>query len=521
MMRKFENHVQEMKYEVLKEVSRAAFQGNLEEAIPSIPFRTDPGPSPRIRCCIHKERVITMDRIRLALGGDKKNPNIIEVIDEACDECTINRFIITEACRGCLAHRCTGACPVNAISIIGFKAVIDQEKCIECGKCKESCPYNAVADVMRPCRRACEVGALSIDEQKKAVIDEEKCIRCGACVYQCPFGAIMDKSSINDVIKILKESKVSKTSQNANEPTKSKNGNKEMKVYAIIAPSISSQFTYASIGQVIGGIKTLGFHDVIEVALGADMVALEEAREYRKVVGDIGTMTSSCCPAFVDHVYKVYPELKKHLSSLVSPMIAISRLIKSMDPEGKVVFVGPCTAKKEEIQKKDLKGATDFVLTFEELAAMLDSQDIALDQLEESPLDNASFYGRIFARSGGLTKALGKLLEEEPGESPFNPITCDGILECDKALKRLKFRRLEHNFIEGMACKGGCIGGAASLSHGPKDKSAVDKYGKMALEPNQQESLRVFDLQSVEYHRDHQINAAQSILKDAVSVNTE
>lgn len=513
IMRKFENHVQEMKYEVLKEVSRAAFQGNLEQAIPSIPYRTDPGPSPRIRCCIHKERVITMERIRLALGGDKTNPNIIEVIDEACDECTINRFIITEACRGCLAHRCTGACPVNAISIIGSKAVIDQEKCIECGKCKESCPYNAVADVMRPCRRACEVGALSIDEQKKAVIDEEKCIRCGACVYQCPFGAIMDKSSIYEVIKILKEAKAFKKlkvfeeSQGSKEIMEYKTGEKDRKVYAIIAPSISSQFTYASIGQVIAGIKDLGFHDVIEVALGADMVALEEAKEYRKVAGEIKTMTSSCCPAFVDHVYKIYPELKKHLSSLVSPMTAISRLIKSMDPQGKVVFIGPCTAKKEEIQKKDLKGATDFVLTFEELAAMLDSMDIILEQLKESHLDNASFYGRIFARSGGLTTALGKLLENDPGERAFRPISCDGIGECDKALKKLKFGRLEHSFIEGMACKGGCIGGAASLSHGPKDKNAVDKYGELALEPNSKEALRVFDLQSVEYHRNHQKNA--------------
>lgn len=502
-MRKFENHVQEMKYEVLKEVSKAAFQGNLEQMIPTIPYRTDPGPSPRIRCCIHKERVITMDRIRMAMGGDRENPNIIEVSDEACVECTINRFMITEACRGCLAHRCTGACPVNAISIIGSKAMIDQEKCIECGKCKDSCPYNAVADVMRPCRRACEVGALSIDEHKKAVIDEKKCIRCGACVYQCPFGAIMDKSSINEVIKLLKASVESKKAEKKDPGIKEGKVGTEMKVYAIIAPAISSQFTYATIGQVIRGIKSLGFHDVIEVALGADMVALEEAKEYRKVVGDIGTMTSSCCPAFVDHVYKVYPELKKHISSLVSPMIAISRLIKSMDPQGKVVFIGPCTAKKEERRKKDLEGATDYVLTFEELAAMLDSRDIALDQLEESPLDNASFYGRIFARSGGLTNALGKLLEEEPGEHPFNPISCDGIKECDTALKKLKFKRLDHNFLEGMACKGGCIGGAASLSHGPKDKNEVDKYGKLALEPNQKASLRVFDLQSVAYHRNH------------------
>ncbi|MGO1371940.1 MAG: 4Fe-4S binding protein, partial [Senegalia sp. (in: firmicutes)] len=199
-MRRFENYVQEIKYEVLREVSRLTINGELEEQIDNIPEVIDPGPEPRTRCCIHKERAITVERVRLALGGDKKNENVIEVLDEACEECPIDRFVVTEACRGCLAHRCTDVCPRNAIHFINHRAYIDQNKCIECGKCKNACPYNAISDVMRPCRRACNAGALSINENKKAEINNEKCIQCGACVYQCPFGAIMDKSYIVDTL---------------------------------------------------------------------------------------------------------------------------------------------------------------------------------------------------------------------------------------------------------------------------------------------------------------------------------
>ncbi|WP_350343376.1 4Fe-4S dicluster domain-containing protein [Proteinivorax tanatarense] len=482
-MRKFENKVQEMKYEVLKEVSKAAFMGELERKLTNIPKVIDPGPEPRIRCCIHKERVVTLERIKLALGGSAENNNNIEVIDEACDECFATRYVVTEACRGCLAHRCISACPVGAIEFVHHRAKIDGQKCIECGKCKDVCPYNAIVDVMRPCKRACNVGALSINEEKKAVIDDEKCIQCGACVYQCPFGAIMDKSYITDVIKLLKKA------------------DGKNKVYAIMAPAISSQFTYASIGQVVTGIKKLGFHDVIEVALGADMVAVKETEEYAENIEAKDTITSSCCPSFVQYILNEYPQLKDNISTMVSPMIAVSRLIKNLDPDGKVVFIGPCTAKKMEIQQPDLKGDTDFVLTFEELAAMIDSQGIELQKLEEGLLDNASFYGRIFARSGGLTEAVKNIIKEKELEVPFNPISCDGIDECDKTLKKLKFNRCDNTFIEGMACKGGCIGGAASLSHGPKDKREVDKYGKLALEPDTQSSLRVFDVEEIDFHR--------------------
>lgn len=489
-MRNFENDVQMIKYEVIKEVSRLAAEGTLKTNWKSISKKIIPGPKARTRCCIYNERAIVNERVKMAMGGDKKNPNIIEVISIACDECPINRFTITEACRGCLAHKCSEVCPVNAIFTVNKRAYIDTNKCVECGRCKEACPYNAVSDVMRPCKRACGAKALNFDEDKKAVIDNDKCLQCGSCVYQCPFGAIVDKSFVVDVVKLLKNSKENQSSH----------------VYAVIAPAISSQFTYARIGQVVTGIKKLGFHDVVEVALGADMVAEHEAEELALRISENKCMTSSCCPAFVKYIKKNYPELTENISSTVSPMIAISKLIKQLDENAKVVFIGPCTSKKAEIKEPELEGFTDYVITFEELQAMLDAFDIDIEACEDTPLNNASFYGRIFARSGGLSAAVQNVFLTKYNDLTLKPIACDGIKECDKALKTLKFKRLEGNFIEGMACIGGCIGGASSLTHGPKDKNEVDKYGKLALEKDSEASLRILRKENIDLHRKHNIN---------------
>jgi len=481
----FESDVQLIKYEVIREVVKLTIKGTLKKESKNIAKVLIPGPKARTRCCVHKERAIIDERVKLVMGGDKKNDNIIEVINIACDECPIHRFTVTEACRGCIAHKCTEVCPVGAIHSINRRSYIDPNKCIECGKCKNVCPYNAISDVMRPCRRACSAGALSFDEDKKAIIDNDKCIQCGACVYQCPFGAIMDKSSAVDVTNLLLESKQ----------------DKKLHVYAIIAPAISSQFSYAKIGQVVSGIKQLGFQDVIEVALGADMVALNETKEFIETIEELKAMTSSCCPAFVSYIKKNYPELGKHVSSTVSPMIAISKLIKNTDPLSKIVFIGPCTAKKMEINEKDIKGITDYVLTFEELQAMFDAFDINIEECEELPLNNASYYGRIFARSGGLTEAVKHLVEAENTSIELKAISCDGLAECDKALKLLKFNRSAGNFIEGMACTGGCIGGAACLSHGLKDKNEVNKYGQLALEKDVNDSLRIIKVEDIDLHR--------------------
>lgn len=458
-MRKFDTKVQHLKYKVLREVAREAWNGTLMQNMLDIPKTIVPGNEPTMRCCVYKERAILGERVKIAMGGDRENPNVIEVIEIACDECPMGGYEVTEACRGCLAHRCEDVCRRGAITFDSQqKAHIDKTKCVECGQCAKVCPYSAIMDFKRPCVKSCKVGAISMTETKAACIDNGKCISCGACVYQCPFGAITDKSFILDAIEMLK--------------------NKE-KVYAVIAPSISSQFRYAKLGQVITGIKTLGFHSVVEAALGADMVAYAESGE----LAEKGFLTSSCCPAFVSYVKGQFPELADNISHNLSPAATISKYIKETDPDSKIVFIGPCTAKKMEYHKEEVRPYIDCVITFEELQALFDSRDLEITEMEEGVLDNASYYGRIFARCGGLADAVAEGLKER-GITDFDlkAVSCDGIEECRMALLKKSKNVLDANFIEGMACVGGCIGGAGCLTHGEKNKAEVDKYGKEAYE---------------------------------------
>ncbi len=462
-MRKFDTKVQHLKYKVLREVAKQAWNDTLLENVLEIPKEIVPGKTSTMRCCVYKERAILAERVKIAMGGDKENPNVIEVIDIACDECPAAGYEVTDSCRGCLAHRCEDVCKRGAISFDhNHVAHIDKSKCVECGLCAKVCPYFAIVNRKRPCQNACKIKAISINEDNAAAIDNDKCTACGACVYQCPFGAIMDKSYILNVIDFIKKSE----------------SNKKYKVYAMVAPSISSQFTYAKLGQVITGIRDLGFHTVIEAALGADMVAQAESRE----LSEKGFLTSSCCPAFVTYVKTAFPDMVKHISHNLSPMATLAKYIKETDENSKVVFIGPCTAKKAEAQLDSVKPYIDAVLTFEELQSLLDSKDIDITTLEEGVLDNASYFGRIFARSGGLSDAVAQGLKEQNIDFDLKALPCDGIEECKVALLKKSKNVLDANFIEGMACVGGCIGGAGCLTHGEKNKAEVDKYGKEALE---------------------------------------
>ncbi|XMB72219.1 4Fe-4S dicluster domain-containing protein [Mycoplasmatota bacterium WC30] len=472
-MRKFDTQVQLMKYRVLKEVAKEAWEGTLYENIIDIPKKITPGKKPTARCCVYKEHVIISERVKLAIGGDKNNPNVIEVIDIACDECPVGGYEVTNSCRGCLAHRCEDVCPKDAIRFDRFKkAYIDKEKCIDCGLCAKVCPYSAIRLNKRPCETACEVGAISMGPDDEAQIDNEKCVSCGACVYQCPFGAIADKSFILNIIDMIKKSEE----------------NKKYKVYAVVAPSISSQFSYAKLGQVVKGLKELGFHTVVEAALGADMVADLETKE----LVEKGFLTSSCCPAFVDYVKKAYPELTQYVSHNLSPAAIISKYIKEKDKNAKVVFIGPCTAKKMEFQQEHVKPYVDTVMTFEELQALFDSKEIEVANLEIDVLDNASYYGRIFARSGGLTDAVKEAIKEnEISDFELRPVICDGLDEVKKALFKISKGLDIGNFVEGMACKGGCINGAGCLTHGVRNKAQVDKYGMEAYEKTIKEAISI------------------------------
>ena len=463
-MRKFDTKVQYLKYKVLREVARQAWNGTLLENVMDIPKIIVPGKEPTMRCCVYKERAILGERVRLAMGGSKDNPNVIEVIDIACDECPAAGYSVTDSCRGCLAHRCEDVCKRGAISFDhNHVAHIDKSRCVECGQCAKVCPYSAIVNRKRPCQIACKVKAIKINEDKAAAIDNEKCISCGACVYQCPFGAITDKSYILNVIDLIRKSREGR----------------DYRLYAVVAPSISSQFSYAKLGQVVTGIKELGFHTVVEAALGADMVAKAESAE----LAEKGFLTSSCCPAFVRYVRTEFPQLAGHISHNLSPMATIAKFIKETTPGAKVVFIGPCTAKKAEVKQESVKPYVDAVITFEELQALFDSREIDLTGLPEGVLDDASYYGRIFARSGGLSDAVAEGLKEQGLDGfELRACACDGIEECRAALLKKNRDMLDANFIEGMACQGGCIGGAGCLTHGVKSKAQVDAYGKEAYE---------------------------------------
>ena len=429
-MRKFDTKVQYLKYKVLREVARQAWNDTLLENVLDIPKIIVPGKVPTMRCCVYKERAILAERVKLAMGGGRGS-NIIQVIDIACDDCPAVGYQVTDSCRGCLAHRCEDACRRGAISFDhNHEAHIDKTKCVECGQCAKVCPYSAIVNRKRPCQSACKIKAISISEDNAAKIDDDKCIQCGACVYQCPFGAITDRSFIINVIDMLKKSQ----------------DNTRYKVYALVAPAIGSQLTYAKLGQVISGIKELGFYTVVEAALGADMVAQAESKE----LTEKGFLTSSCCPAFVRYVKTAFPALVPYISHNLSPMATIAKYIKEHEDHVKIVFIG---------------------------------RDIDITTLPEDVLDNASYFGRIFARSGGLSDAVAEGLKEQKlDDFELKACACDGIEECRMALLKKSRNVLDANFIEGMACVNGCIGGAGNLTHGEKNKAAVDSYGREALE---------------------------------------
>lgn len=473
-MRKFDTKVQYLKYKVLREVARQAWNDTLLDNVMSIPRELAPRNAETIYCCVYKERAILSERVRMAMGGNKQNPNVIEVIDIACDECPMGGYEVTNSCRGCLARRCEDACPKGAITFHNHVAHIDKAKCLDCGACARVCPYSAIVDRKRPCENACKIKAITMNENKAAAIDNNTCISCGACVYQCPFGAITDKSYILNVIDMIKKS----------------GDNEKYHVYAVIAPSISSQFTYAKLGQVVTGLHRLGFYSVAEAALGADMVADAESRE----LVEKGFLTSSCCPGFVSYIEKAFPELKPYISHNLSPMATIARYLKEHDATAKVVFIGPCTAKKGEAAKQEVRPYVDAAMTFEELQALFDSREIDITALEEGMLDEASYFGRIFARCGGLAEAVAQGIKEH-GHTDFElkATSCDGIEQCRIALFKKSKKLLDANFIEGMACTGGCIGGAGCLTHGPRSRAEVDKYGMEANDKTITEALAALE----------------------------
>ena len=456
-MNKFDTKVQLIKYKVLREVAKYSWSDTLLENVMDIPNIIVPGKIPTMRCCVYKEKAILNKRIKLAIGGNRYDKRIIKVIDIACEDCPTGGYEVTSACKGCLARRCAEACKRDAITFgHDQKAYIDKTKCIECGMCAKVCPYNAINNFKRPCEASCKVKAISMGTGKEAVIDYNKCTACGSCVYMCPFGAITDRSYILDAIDIIKNS----------------NNGENYKVYALVAPAIAGQFKYAKLGQIISAIKLLGFNHVVEVAQGAEEVALKEAKELEEK----GFLISSCCPAFVDYIEKNFPDLTQHISQNLSPAGTLAKKIKQSDSTAKTIFIGPCTAKKREFMREEYKGTVDCVITFEELQSLIDSKDINVENLTEEVMDTSSYFGRVFARSGGLCEAVAQAVKEQNLNVEFDPAICNGIEECRAALLKARKGILNKNFIEGMACIGGCVSGAGCINHYEKNAGEVNKH---------------------------------------------
>ena len=460
----FETRVQELKYTVLKNVIQFIDNNKRTpdfEEVYNLANQIIPGPKASFRCCIYKERAIVQERIKYILNSSSKvDTNVIKVIGIACDECPIGGYTVTDQCRGCIAHKCEQACPKKCISFKdGLKASIDKTKCVNCGMCAKACPYSAIENRIRPCERACKQKAITPNtgETNEAVINDAKCIHCGACVYTCPFGAIVDISYIKEILEMLDEAKANGTN-----------------VYAIVAPSIGGNFVNFKTGQVISAIKKLGFYDVYEAALGADMVALEESGELE----ERGKLFSSCCPAYTLYIRKFMPELAQFISDSPSPMAMIGKFIKEKDPNSKVVFIGPCTAKKSEIKHSRVKGIIDSAMTFEELQAFIDARNIDVASLEEVDYKKGSSFGRGFAQCGGLSIAVKEALKEKNSNFEVKGTNVDGMDNIRTTLLKIKNGSLDINFLEGMACEGGCIGGPCNLQHNIKSKLAVSQFSK-------------------------------------------
>ncbi len=443
-MFKIESDTRRLKHDVLTRVAELAYQGKLNsETIDEIPFEIIPGRQPHFRCCVYKEREIIHQRVRLAMGkmpnGMQPTTAAVTVIPAACEGCPIQRYTVTENCQKCLAKKCMAACPFGAISMSGRGAWIDPNKCRECGRCAAACPYNAIADLVRPCRKACPVGAIEIGDEKLADIDQEKCISCGACMQACPFGAISDRAQILPIIEDMRAGR---------------------HLVAMIAPALEGQFgANVTMGQLRNAVKALGFDAVYEVGLGADAVSMSEAEELLEHLKAGLKMTTSCCPAFVNMIRKHFPRLQPHVSTTVSPMAALSRWLREKYPQHKVVFIGPCVAKKTE----EIEGGPDYVLTTEEIVALLDARKIDPEQMEDAEQE-ASAYGKGFASSGGVTGAVMKAIAEMEGEVPaISAQRCNGAAECKKALQLLQAGKFDLDFIEGMACEGGCMYGPANM----------------------------------------------------------
>ena len=479
-MRGMDTGKTKIRHEVFTEIARLAYEGgDYARAIEELPYKICPGDSDDIgtyKSSILMERTVVGERLRLALGLSPRKlgvynnisdsieettiaekyyePPLINVINFACNRCPDNVVKVTEGCQGCFEHPCTEVCPKQAISRESILAKIDQTKCIKCGACVRACSFNAIIQQKRPCKSACGIDCIGTDEHGRAKIDYDKCTSCGQCLVNCPFGAISDKSQIFQTIMAIKS---------------------DVPVYAALAPAFVGQFGPDAVPEKMrAAFKRLGFEDVYEVAIGADLCVMEEAEDFlAEVPSKYSFMVTSCCPSWSNMVRKMFPEMSENISVALTPMVITARLIKQKHPGCKVVFVGPCDAKKLEASRRHVRSDVDFVLTFEEVLGMLAAKGVdkeCIPMEEASLLQQAGTDARNFAVSGGVAQAVVNAIHKIDPDREVKVVSATGLKECRKLLLQAKAGKYNGYLIEGMACPGGCVAGAGTLQ--PVEKSA-------------------------------------------------
>ncbi len=483
-MRGIPSLITDIRKKVFTEVARMAYAGKGYEKVDELPYIIVPGDRPLHRESVFLERAIASERVRLAMGLNLRpiqtrhlmtegmdqaaiaeqyyEPPLINIIPYACHACPTNQYRVTESCQNCLAASCQKVCPKDAISFVNGKSRIDPEKCIKCGKCAKACPYHAIIHMERPCQAACGMDAIEQDEYGRAVINQDKCVACGQCLVSCPFGAIADKGQIYQVIQSILQGD---------------------KVIAIVAPAFIGQFgKHSTPGKFIAAMKKLGFARIVEVAVGADICTIEEAKDFlEKVPAQQNYMATSCCPAWHSMIYKLFPGEAQNISMTLTPMVFTARLMKKKYPGCKVVFVGPCAAKKLEAIRADIRSDVDFVLTFEELQGMFEAKEIDFETIEPMyDLNEGSAAGRGFAVSGGVAGAVASLVKENNPGTQVLTARAEGLRDCRKLMTLAKAGKYNGYLLEGMACPGGCVAGAGTLLPVELAAAVVGRYQKEA-----------------------------------------
>ncbi len=483
-MRGIPSLITDIRKSVFTEVARMAYSGQGYEAANDLPYVIVPGDRPLHRESVFLERAIAGERVRLAMGlslrpADGRHlvsegmdaayiaeqyyePPLVNIIPYACHACPTNQYKVTKYCQNCLARSCEKVCPKGAISFENGRSHIDQSKCIKCGKCANACPYNAIIHLERPCAKSCGMDAIVSDEQGRAVINQDKCVACGQCLVSCPFGAIADKGQIFQVIQSILRGD---------------------KVIAIMAPAFIGQFSgQASPGKLVTAMKQLGFYRVMEVAIGADLCTIEEAKDFlEKVPDEQDYMATSCCPAWHAMIEKLYPSEFKNISMTLTPMVFTARMMKKDYPDCKVVFVGPCAAKKLEAIRADIRSDVDFVLTFEELQGMFEAKEIDFATIEETDvLNEGTAAGRNFAVAGGVAKAVTDLAEKQNPGLEIKTARAEGLRDCRKLMALAKAGKFKGYLLEGMGCPGGCVAGPGTILSVDKASKLVAQYSKNA-----------------------------------------